>query len=379
MTTLYLIRHAEAEGNLYRIAQGQCDSIITDRGYLQIGALASRFQDIGIDAVYSSDLTRTCITAGAIANTKHLPIHKRRDLREICVGKWEEQTWGEIGITEQNQLMLFTRRPDLWEVEGGESMVAVRDRMLAALREIGAENEGKTVAVFSHGCALRLVLGTLEGYDLSQMGDTPHGDNTAVSKVEYENGELRLIYRDDNSHVKTLSTFAQQTWWKRPNAVEPGLYFRSISLPEQAKMLVDWVKDGWTVAGETRAFDEELLLKESSGRFTVGAYLEKEPAGVLQLNPEKEAQDKKGWISLYCMRSGYRTQGLGIQLLGQAVLYYRALGREMLRLSIQKNNASAERFFKRYGFLPVEGGTSNRLILEKDIRPREWNPETANS
>src|SRR5699024_7807595 len=33
MTTIYLIRHAEAEGNLYRIAQGQANSIITDRGW----------------------------------------------------------------------------------------------------------------------------------------------------------------------------------------------------------------------------------------------------------------------------------------------------------------------------------------------------------
>ena len=66
MTRIYLIRHAEAEGNLYRIAQGQYDSLITDRGYRQIEALAGRFDDIPIDAVYSSDLSRTCITAAAI-------------------------------------------------------------------------------------------------------------------------------------------------------------------------------------------------------------------------------------------------------------------------------------------------------------------------
>ena len=35
MTTVYLIRHAEAEGNLYRIAQGQANSSITDRGERQ--------------------------------------------------------------------------------------------------------------------------------------------------------------------------------------------------------------------------------------------------------------------------------------------------------------------------------------------------------
>ena len=35
MTNLYLIRHAEAEGNLYRIAQGQHDSNLTSRGWRQ--------------------------------------------------------------------------------------------------------------------------------------------------------------------------------------------------------------------------------------------------------------------------------------------------------------------------------------------------------
>ena len=92
MTTIYLIRHAEAEGNLYRIAQGQANSSITDRGERQIQALARRFADIPIDAVYASDLYRTCATASAIYKPKGLPLHRRRDLREICVGVWEEKT-----------------------------------------------------------------------------------------------------------------------------------------------------------------------------------------------------------------------------------------------------------------------------------------------
>ncbi len=94
MTTIYLIRHAEAEGNLYRIAQGQANSSITDRGERQIQALARRFADIPIDAVYASDLYRTCATASAIYKPKGLPLHRRRDLREICVGVWEEKHLG---------------------------------------------------------------------------------------------------------------------------------------------------------------------------------------------------------------------------------------------------------------------------------------------
>ena len=375
MTTLYLIRHAEAEGNLYRVAQGQCDSIITDRGYQQIAALAKRFESVPIDAVYSSDLTRTCITAGAIANTQHLPIQKRWDLREVCVGDWEEKTWGEIGEREAEQLGLFNARPDLWQVPGGESMAAVRDRMLSALKEIARENDGKTVAVFSHGCALRLALGALEGYELSELGKTSHGDNTAVSKLEYDNGELKVIFRDDNSHVTALSTFAGQSWWKHPNGVEPGLYFRPVVLPEQAELLASCVADSWNAAGEPRDFDRAVLFEDAAQRPTLAAYMQGTPAGVLQLNVEREAADKKGWISLYCMAQGFRCRGLGVQLLGQAVLRYRTLGREALRISLRQSNAAAIRFFTQYGFAPADGG-AGRVILEKSLLSREWRPET---
>ena len=59
MTDIYLIRHAEAEGNLYRRAHGQYDSNLTTLGRRQLLPLAERFRDIPIDALYSSDLVRT--------------------------------------------------------------------------------------------------------------------------------------------------------------------------------------------------------------------------------------------------------------------------------------------------------------------------------
>ena len=125
MTTIYLIRHAEAEGNLYRIAQGQANSIITDRGWRQIQALERRFADIPVDAVYASDLYRTCATASAIYRPKGLPLHRRRDLREICVGVWEEKTWGEIAREDPEQLRNFNSALHLWHVEGAETPQAV--------------------------------------------------------------------------------------------------------------------------------------------------------------------------------------------------------------------------------------------------------------
>ena len=44
-TRLFIIRHAEAEGNLYRRIHGWYDALITDNGFRQIEALARRFAD----------------------------------------------------------------------------------------------------------------------------------------------------------------------------------------------------------------------------------------------------------------------------------------------------------------------------------------------
>ena len=112
MTRIYLIRHAEAEGNLYRIAQGQHESNLTDRGRRQVKALERRFADVHIDAVYASDLYRTRATAAAVYKPKGLPLHRCPGLREICVGDWEGRTWGDIARRYPQEMADFGSRMD---------------------------------------------------------------------------------------------------------------------------------------------------------------------------------------------------------------------------------------------------------------------------
>ena len=225
MTKLYLIRHAEAEGNLYRIAHGHCNGLITNyRGYQQIDALRERFRDVDIDAVYSSDLYRTQITARAIWLPKSLPLQLEPAFREICMGEWEDHTWHELNVKYPEEMYNFNRRADLWRVPGAETAQQVVDRFIPALERVAREHEGGAVAVFSHGMALRTVLGVLQGQTLAQVGQTSHGDNTAVSLLEWDGASFRVVYRDDNSHLveRGLSTFARQSWWKDKNMVESG-------------------------------------------------------------------------------------------------------------------------------------------------------------
>lgn len=357
MTIIYLIRHAEAEGNLYRIAQGQDNSNLTDRGWRQVRALEKRFEEIHIDAVYSSDLYRTCATASALYKPKGLKLHRVPELREICVGVWERQTWGDIYRGWPEQMKYFSFQPHLWDVEGAEKPQEVLDRALNAVRKIAAENEGKTVAIFSHGYAIRLMLAYLQGYSMEQVGETPTGDNTAVSLLEAEGDTLRVVFRDDNSHLKTEAFLANEKTIKRANGLEPGLRFQPLDLSEQTEFFVTLVSDSWQ---ETPPFNREKLLTDAGVRTTLVGYRRDEPIGVIQMGAEA------GWISLICVREDMRKRGYGAQLIGQAVYQTRSLGGEKLWTSLPTDDA-ARSFFADYGF-KVQRTEGERVVLEKDIR-----------
>ena len=78
MTKIYLIRHAEAEGNLYRRIQGHWDGSITPLGLQQIDALAQRFRREHIDALFQHrprPLVRARLRADPCGAKAHGPRH----------------------------------------------------------------------------------------------------------------------------------------------------------------------------------------------------------------------------------------------------------------------------------------------------------------
>ena len=330
---LYLIRHAEADGNLYRVAQGQDDSSVTERGMRQIKALEKRFEGIRVDAAYSSDLYRTCRTAAAVCTPRDLPLHRRRALREICVGAWERRPWGEIYREDPEQMMNFLQRLEDWHVPGGEAPEAVQARMLACLRDIARENPGKTVAVFSHGCAIRLTLAALLGKRIAKLSEVPLGQNTAVSLLEWDGGTFRVLWFNDASHLETLLDGTAQRWRSTANGLEPGLYYVPASEDPGACA---------ALTGEAPAGDSILGCQREGA------------VGVLTLDNDRDAGAKRGWITGLTVGERWRCRGYGTQLMGQAVQHYRDRGRETL-CAPDVDSEEARRFLRRQGFAPAEG------------------------
>ena len=186
MTKLYLIRHAEAEGNLYRRAQGQYDANITLLGRRQVAALAERFRDVHLDALWASDLIRTQSTASALLKYHpDLTLHTDPALREVDVGCWEDHAWAEISAKYLEQHWLFTHDPAKWHVPGSEDYEAVWRRVRGALLALADAYPGKTVAVVSHAFAIRAAAAHLMGKGFAEI---PYGDNTAVTTLRAEDG-----------------------------------------------------------------------------------------------------------------------------------------------------------------------------------------------
>ncbi|MGN0172131.1 MAG: histidine phosphatase family protein [Acutalibacteraceae bacterium] len=223
VTRLYLVRHCEARGNIDREFHGNFDSDISENGKKQLELLAERFRDIPLDALYSSPLRRAHLTAQALNRHHGLTIRFDDRLREIHGGDWERHLWAKLPELFPESSDAWAHRPHEFAAPNGETMRQVYDRMKEVLLEIAAENEGKAVAVASHGCAIRNALCWAQTGDIARLGDTPWCDNTAVTTLEIENGTPRVIAYNDSSHLDyETSTLEKQTWWRKdsPSAFE---------------------------------------------------------------------------------------------------------------------------------------------------------------
>ena len=369
MTEIYLIRHAQAEGNLYRMMQGHWDGDVTGTGLLQIDALAERFKDIPIDAVYSSDLYRTRLTASAITRYHDIPLNTTPLLREINVGPWETLFFGNVFHDEPETAEYFIHDPDNWHVDGAETFKQVGDRAYPVLEQIAREHEGQAVAVVSHGVTMRCLLSRITGISLRDTETLPICRNTAVSKLRWEDGHFTAEYINDYSHILSLGISPwSQTGDLRHESFDPA--------SDRAWYQACYA-DAWQTAhGSLDGFSPEPYYDSALKHYrrcpdaVLRMYNGEELAGLIDLDTQRGAHAGYGWISLLYLTPEYRYQGYGVQLLGRAIAVYSAMGRRALRLHVADKNTSAESFYRRCGFEALSyerRGTGKLILMEKKL------------
>jgi len=204
---LYLIRHGQSEGNFRRIFLGHTDLDLTQLGYSQADCVAKYFDEILVDAIYSSDLIRAQNTVIPLSKNKGLKVTTTKNLREIYAGLWEGQNYQFIEEKTPNEWKGWQRADS--ENMGpaqGETVKQLLDRVYSELYKIASENEGKTVVVALHATAIRVFINHVLGKDLSQLYSTPWVANASITNLTFKDGKFTIKFTNECGHLGDLVT-----------------------------------------------------------------------------------------------------------------------------------------------------------------------------
>ena len=196
-TRLYLIRHAQSEGNTGEdLTTG--DPELTDVGRAQAERLGKRMTDARLDALYASPLRRTQATALAIADTTGLEIVSKEDLREVTLGQPDFDI-RELPIAEQQKIERQVLDDGTWDAfPGSEGSAPARKRIQGVLDEIIAAHPGQRVATVVHAAFIQTYVSIVLGIDRDFIY---YPFNASICSVRAHE-DRRVIWRlNDVSHL----------------------------------------------------------------------------------------------------------------------------------------------------------------------------------
>ena len=201
-TRVYLVRHGATQLSAEdAFAGGQTDVPLSDAGREQLRKLASRLSGEPIAAFYASPLGRTMETARILAEAHRLPVTAKDGLREISHGHWEGKTRASVEKDHPEEYALWQADPFSFAPPGGETGLAVTARALPALLEIVAAHPGQQILAASHKATIRLLIGSLLGFDLRRYRDHLDQSPAALNIVDFQDvAHARLSLFNDTSH-----------------------------------------------------------------------------------------------------------------------------------------------------------------------------------
>jgi probable phosphoglycerate mutase len=202
MATVLLARHGETTWNRSGRVQGWAPTRLTERGHEQAAALGGHLAtDYDVDRLVSSDLRRAEETVRHVATAT--------DVDPVFDPAWRERDFGclqglsvsdlfgdhpEFALTASGAAAA-TARPD-----SGETLVENRERVLDAWERLHADlDSGETVVVVSHGGPIRLLLGSILGYDVVDSILDIDQDNCALNEVAAS--EPHVVRQNDTDYL----------------------------------------------------------------------------------------------------------------------------------------------------------------------------------
>ncbi len=201
-TRIIAIRHGETDWNAATRIQGHTDIALNANGVEQARQLGAALANEEIDAVYASDLSRAADTAQAITTHHKLTVHTHTGLRERHFGYFEGLTWAAIEAKHPKDALAWRSRDTHFAPAGGESLVALKARVVNTLNELAAKHIGQHIVIAAHGGILDQLYRLANNLDLQTKRDW-HLGNAAVNRLLWTPESLSLVIWGDTGHLHT--------------------------------------------------------------------------------------------------------------------------------------------------------------------------------
>jgi probable phosphomutase (TIGR03848 family) len=208
MPTVILVRHGRSTANATGVLAGRLPGVhLDDAGVQQAAAVGERLAGVRLAAAVSSPLERCRETAREITTRQAETLRAGTDkqLSECDYGEWQGRALKDLA--REKLWKTVQAQPSAATFPGGESMRAMQDRAVAAVRRhdarLAAEHGPDAVwLAVSHGDVIKSILADALGTHLD-LFQRIHVDPASVSIVRYT--ESRPFVLGTNTHAGDLS------------------------------------------------------------------------------------------------------------------------------------------------------------------------------
>ena len=196
------IRHGETTWNVDTRIQGQLDVGLNDTGRWQAERVAQALADEPITAIYASDLGRAYATAEAIGRATGVAVIAEPGLRERHFGEFQGKTFAEIEVALPEQARLWRTRDPRFAPVGGESLLQLRERVVATAEALAARHAGEQIVLVGHGGVMDVLYRAATRLDIQAPRTWALG-NAAINRLLWTPEGFTLVGWADTQHLDT--------------------------------------------------------------------------------------------------------------------------------------------------------------------------------
>lgn len=198
---LYIVRHGQTEFNLSQKLQGTCNSNLTELGVSEAKLLAEKLREVDFVKCYSSNLGRAVDTAKILIDGRDIPHVTDARMAEMSFGSWEGKDKETLLQVWPDAYRIFFEAPEKYVPEDGETYPEVFERAASVMPMLLKEAKDANILLVSHGVWIKVFITLAKDKPLKELWAPPYILNTALTIMESNGNEFKIVLEGDTSHL----------------------------------------------------------------------------------------------------------------------------------------------------------------------------------